>query len=160
MSLFDTIMESSGLLLEYVIYDDNKYTIAIDATKGNTGQGASYFKFYDKKKKEIARILVTEPNYTIPHRNSNRTNRGGENVKSSDNLTNSQKKNLIKILKSKPNNGQFKNMNNTYQAVAYAANKVSNIPEEEIEKYKDSSLDETPRNIIPYNMDMPDYMEL
>lgn len=164
MSLFDAIMEgylnSQEVLNEDVIYDDNRYTIAVDSTKGNTGQGASYFKFYDKKKKEISRILVTEPSYTRPHRNSGRTNRGGERVKSSDNLTETQKKNLVKILNSKPTTGKYKDMDNTYQAVVYAANKLANIPDSEIEKYKDKSPEDTPRNIIPYNMEMPDYMNL
>lgn len=160
MGFASIIIESYGFIFEDVIYDSDRYKIAVDTTHGNTGQGSSYFKFYDKRNKEIARILITEPTYTRAHKNDSKTSRGGEKLKSTTTLSNTQKKKLIEILKEKPNNGEYKNMDNTYQAVAYAANKVSHVSKTDIKKYKDSNLEDTPQNIIPYNMEMPNYMEL
>ena len=48
----------------------------------------------------------------------------------------------------------------TYKAAILTANEYSGVSKKDIEKYKDSTLDDTPRNIIPYNMKMPDYMDL
>lgn len=160
MSMFDSIIENSDIIVEGLVYSDDNYMIAVDNTQGHKGQGVSYFKFYDKKKNEIARILITEPKY-IEHKNSSKTNRGGNPVKSTTNLNSTQKKALMKILNKESNTGNYKNMDiSTYKAAILTANEYSGVSKKDIEKYKDSTLDDTPRNIIPYNMKMPDYMDL
>lgn len=51
MSMFDSIIENCDIVIEGLIYSDSNYMVAVDNTQGNKGQGASYFKFYDKKEK-------------------------------------------------------------------------------------------------------------
>lgn len=150
---------SIKLIDEATIYNKNGIKLSVNTTSGATGQGASYFKYHDTKKHRVCRIIVTEPKYTI-HRNSSKT-AGGKEKEVNFKLSEFQKRELIKILNSEPDE-KYKTLGikTVYAAIAYEANKAAHISLDDIEKYKDSLIQDTPQNIIPYNMDIPNYANL
>lgn len=163
MSITDSIMEEymnkNNSINEATVYNKNGIKLSVNTTSGATGQGASYFKYHDTKKHRVCRIIVTEPEYTV-HRNSAKTS-GGKEKEKNFKLSEPQKRELMSILNSEPDE-RYKELGLTtvYSAIAYEANKAAHVPLSDIEKYKNKSLDDTPQRVIPYNMEIPDYTEL
>ena len=159
MAIIDSIMESMNLITEATVYNKNGIKLSVNTTSGATGQGASYFKYHDTKKHKVCRIIITEPEYTI-HRNNAKTS-GGKEKEKNFKLSEYQKRELMEILQSEPDD-QYKKLGLTtvYSAIAYEANKAAHVSLSDIEKYKNNKLKETPQYVIPYNMEIPDYTEL
>lgn len=162
MGIMQSIMEeylNKNIINEATVYNKNGVKLSLNTTSGATGQGASYFKYHDTKKHKVCRIIVTEPEYTV-HRNSAKTS-GGKEKEENFTLSETQKRKLMDILNSTPDKKYTDiGIGTVYAAIAYEANKAAHVSQSDIEKYKDSSLEDTPQGIIPYNMDIPDYTEL